>query len=127
MENKIRLNAELVVAEMQKISDIDFGYNAQSVAWLDGYIERQRARPDMNQEFINSLVSVLGSYLGECVIKCYGGYWNEDGGQWQVCFNDGNCVYPFNKVRKQFEHGAGAGDSISSLFESIPLVFAKYM
>jgi hypothetical protein len=125
MEENIRKNAELVLIEMQKISDIDFGYNIESVAWLDGYVERQRVRSDMDQGFIERLVDVLGSYLGECIIKCYGGYWNLDEGQWRVCFNSANCVYPFNKMRKQFEHGAG--DSIKSLFNSIPLVFAAHI
>ena len=124
MEENIKKNAELVVREMRKISDIDFGFTPESVAWLDGYVERQRTRPDMNEESISRLVSVLGSYLGECVIHCYGGQWQDSDGQWCVCFDEGNCVFPFNKMRKQFENGASAGDSIASLFTTIPILFA---
>ena len=125
MDENIRLNAELVVAEMGKISGIDFGYTSESVEWLDGFVERQRLRPETDDDLIEKLVQVLGSYLGECIIKCYGGYWRNDEGQLSVCFNEDNCVYPFNKIRKQFENGAE--DSIYSLFTMIPRVFADHL
>jgi hypothetical protein len=124
MQENIRKNADLVVREMRKISGIDFGYTVESVAWLDGYVERQRVRPDMDDEFVDRLVSVLGSYLGECIIQCYGGQWMNSDGQWCVCFDEGNCAFPFNKIRKQFENGAEAGDSIASFFSTIPIIFA---
>jgi hypothetical protein len=72
---------------------------------------------------VDGLVSVFGSYLGECVINCYGGYWENEDGQWRVSFNVENAVYPFGKVRKQFENGAE--DSIKSFFEIIPIIFAS--
>ncbi|MEA2206873.1 MAG: hypothetical protein QOE77_3649 [Blastocatellia bacterium] len=125
MDENIRLNAELVVMKMGPISGIDFGYTSESVAWLDGFVERQRLRPETDDGMIAKLVDVLGSYLGECIIKCYGGYWHNKEGQWCVCFNEGNFVYPFNKMQKQFENGAE--DSIHSLFTIIPLVFPAYV
>lgn len=121
MEEMIKYNAELVVQQMREISDVDFGYNTDSVAWLDGYIERQRNRADIEQETIRSLVSVFGSYLGECIIKCYGGKWENDDGQWRISFGDKGAAYPFNKVEKQFENGME--DSIRSFFEAIPTLF----
>jgi hypothetical protein len=123
MEDKIKQNAELVIAQMRQVSGFDFGYDAQSVAWLDGYIERQRVREDMTQELINGLVNVFGSYLGECVIKCYGGYWENEEGHWRVSFDANNAVYPFAKVQKQFENGAE--DSIKSFYEMIPIIFSS--
>ena len=122
MEEKIRQNAELVVKQLTEVSGFAFGYDARSVAWLDGYIERQRARADITEELVNGLVNVFGSYLGECVIKCYGGCWEEEAGQWRVSFDGENAAYPFAKVRKQFQNGAG--DSIKSFFEVIPTVFS---
>jgi hypothetical protein len=122
MEEMIKYNAELTVKQMRELSDVDFGYNAESVAWLDGYIERQRSRDDIKQETIQKLVSVFGSYLGECIIRCYGGKWENEDGQWRVNFDDKACAYPFNKVEKQFENGME--DSIMSFFEVIPALFA---
>ena len=120
MEEMLKYNAELAVEQMRELSDVDFGYNAESVVWLEGYIERQRSRDDIKQETINKLVSVLGSYLGECIIRCHGGKWENKDGQWCVCFDDKAAVYPFNKVAKQFENGKE--DSIKSFFETIAVV-----
>jgi hypothetical protein len=122
MEEMIKYNAELVVKQMREISNVDFGYNAESVAWLEGYIERQRNRDDIEQETIQKLVSVLGSYLGECIIKCYGGKWENEDGQWRVWLGDKGAAYPFNKVEKQFENGIE--DSIKGFFQTIPILFA---
>ncbi|HEX8458658.1 MAG TPA: hypothetical protein VF656_15285 [Pyrinomonadaceae bacterium] len=121
MEDRIKQNAELVIRQMSQVSGFDFGYDAQSVAWLDGYIERRRVRADITPEVVNGLVSVFGSYLGECVIRCYGGYWENEDGQWRVSFDRANAVYPFTKVQKQFQNGPE--DSIKSFFEVIPVVF----
>jgi hypothetical protein len=123
VEDRIKHNAQLVISQMRPLSGFDFGYDAQSVAWLDGYIERQRIRDDMTPELLDSLVNILGSYLGQCVIICYGGYWQiEPAGQLRVSFNEDNAVYPLAKVQKQFQNGSE--DSIKSFFETIPLVFA---
>jgi hypothetical protein len=122
LEDKIRQNAELVVGQMRPLSGFDFGYDAPSVAWLDGYIERQRERADLTPELVDGLVNVLGSYLGECIIRCHGGRWENEAGHWRVSFDGDNAAYPFAKVRKQFEHGPE--DSIRSFFEVIPVIFA---
>jgi hypothetical protein len=122
MKDEIKKNAELVIAQMNKLSGFDFGYDGRSVAWLDGYIERQRAREDITEELIDGLVGVFGSYLGECVIACHGGHWENEAGQWRVNFDDRNAVCPFAKVRKQFQNGPE--DSIKSFFEGIPTLFA---
>jgi hypothetical protein len=107
---KIRANAELVVGQLRQASGMeDFGYNAESVAWLDGFTDRQRARPGFGGEAAGRMSQTLGSFLGECVIRCYGGEWQEQEGTWAVAFDGGHAVFPFNKVRKQFDHGAGDG------------------
>lgn len=120
MEN-IQHNAQLVIEQMGQLSGLNFGYDAESVAWLDGYIER--IRNEIDQSNVERLVNVLGSYLGECIIRCYGGYWENKEGQWQVSFDEKNAAYPFAKVQKQFNNGPG--DSIKSFFEVIPVVFAS--
>lgn len=117
----IRKNAELVVTQMQAVVDFPFGYTPDSVAFVDGFIERQRARPDITPEMIENLVNTLGSFLGQTVIFCYGGDWCEDNGTWAVAFDESNKVYPFTKVGKQFANGQD--DSIDSFFTAIPVVF----
>src|SRR5436853_269366 len=84
------------------------GYDEAGVRWLDGYVQRQHENGDpANRE---GLVNTLGSYLGECVIRTFGGEWAQDDGSWCVRFNDRNAVFPFAKVRKQLE--SGSADSV---------------
>lgn len=126
VQQQIRANAEMVVEQMRPVSNVEnFGYNAESVVWVDGFIERQRVRPDMDKEFIYQLTQTLGSYLGECIIACYGGSWQEQAGTWAVVFDSGNFVFPFNKVNKQFLNGCE--DSIASFFDVIPLIFTQHL
>jgi len=68
---------------------------------------------------------MIGCYLGECIIKTYGGTWKLHEGQWGVFFDDSNAVFPFAKVSKQFQNGHDGGDSIFSFFEVISPVFRK--
>ena len=124
-EDKIRANAQLVIDRFSQPTELEspFGYNSESVRWLDGFIERERTTRDVDSVGTAKLIQVLGSYLGECVIHVYGGTWKEREGQWGVFFDDSNAVFPFNKVHKQFQNGEG--DSIRSFFEVIGEVFKK--
>jgi hypothetical protein len=123
MREMILKNAELTVEQMRPVSGLAFNYDAESVEWVDGYINRQRERPQMDAEMIDVLVDVLGSYLGECVRRTYGGEWLEDKYGWCIRFNAENGVYPFSKTRKQLEKGPE--ESIYSFFTMIPIVFGE--
>ncbi len=126
VQEQIRANAEMVVEQLRQISDVpDFGYNAASVAWVNDFIERQRVRPELEGAGRERLYQTLGSYLGECVIACYGGAWQSQEGTWAVAFNASNAVFPFNKVRKHFANGSE--DGVRSWFQMIPLVFAQHI
>ena len=118
LEN-IKRNAELVIKIFGENNGIDLGYDSDSVKWLDGFIERQRENAD--DEKIQSLSGVLGSFLGECIIKNFGGKWEQTEDGLAVKFDDGNAAFPFNKVQKQFKNGSD--DSIFSFYQTIPLIF----
>jgi len=127
-EEAIRANAKLVVDKFRSLSGLEasFGYNRESVAWVDGFIERYRSKPDFTIESAAMLVQVIGSYLGECVIHEYGGEWRQREDGWGVFFDDKNAVFPFAKVYKQFENGVERGDSILGFFDLIgPVIFDK--
>lgn len=119
---QILANAELVIEQFKGPSDLeDFGFNEPSVEWVDGFIERQRAREGIGPEFVDRLVNILGCFLGECIIRCYGGRWARGDDGWRVEFNEENAAYPFAKVGKQFANGSE--DSVYSFFTAIPIVF----
>lgn len=122
MIEEIQANARMTVEQLRALSGIDFGYNTESVEWLEGYIERLR----LGGEFQNAakkdkLISVFGSYLGECVVRCYGGIWTEKDGSWGVRLGKENFAFPFAKVSKQMENGVE--DGIGSFFRVIPVIF----
>jgi hypothetical protein len=127
-EEAIGANAKLVVDKFSSVSGLGahFGYNRESLAWVEGFIERYRSKPDFTIESAAMLVQVIGSYLGECVIHEYGGEWREREGSWGVVFDDKNAVFPFAKVHKQFQYGLDRGDSILGFFDLIgPVIFHR--
>ena len=121
----IRANARLAIEEMGPLSGLgtDFGFNRDSVVWVEGYIERLRTSGQFReQRALNNLCSVLGSFLGECLIHAYGGEWRNHDGRWGVYFRNESAAFPFSKVIKQFEGGLDAGDSILGFFDLVPKV-----
>jgi hypothetical protein len=122
LEEKVRANSEFVVNDLgRKASDLgeSFGYNRDSVEFVEGYIERTKQRR-ASQEQIDSLVQVLGSFLGECIRHAYGGEWREYEGNPGIFFENGTAAFPFNKVGMQFKNGLP--DSILGFFDVIPKI-----
>jgi hypothetical protein len=99
---------------------LNIKYNADGVKFLEGFIERNKS--EIPKEQWSGLINTCGAFLGQCIIKNFGGKWvREDDEQVAVVFGDGNKIYPFAKVNKQFENGLE--DSIFSLFTLIPTVY----
>jgi len=114
--SKIRANAALAVEQFRELSGAPFGFDAGSVSWVEGFIERMRSRVG-EEGAAAGVVSVIGSYLGEAIIAKTGGTWSEDDvGGLGVRFANGDTVYPFAKVTKQFEGGVEGGESILSFY-----------
>jgi len=120
--DKIKAAAAEVIQKLRLVSKIDFGYNKESVLWLEGYIERLRKNGSFEKSKEN-FVGLFGSFLGECIIQCYGGKWEKREGAYVVAFDDQNWLLPFERVRKQWDNGLE--DSIGSLFEMIPTIWGK--
>lgn len=119
LEN-IRRNADLVVKVFAENNNVKLDFDEESVEWLDGYIERNRENFD--EETINKLTGVFGSFLGECICRNFGGEWQETENGLAVVFDDKNGVFPLNKTGKQLRNGAE--DSIYSFYTTIPLIFS---
>lgn len=111
----IRANSELAIATFKERSEIDFGLDRNSVAWMEGFIDRQRHVDPSPPAMITA---VLGSHLGQSIIAAAGGVWAKDeDGQVGVRFDNGDWCYPFAKVAKQIESGAGVGEGILSFYD----------
>jgi hypothetical protein len=112
----IRANAVLVVREMADLSGAAHGFTSEGVAWITGFIERQRLAitPDNSR----GLVNVLGCYLGEAIIAAVpGAEWAEDpNGALGIVFPNGDMAFPFSKVEKQLADGLESGESVLSFY-----------
>jgi hypothetical protein len=113
----IRANAALVVAEFGPLSGIPFGFDLESVAWVQGFIERQRENSDASEDARTRIAAVLACYLGEAIAAETGGRWDDaDDGELGIRFANDNWCFPFAKVAKQFSNGIEGGDSILSFY-----------
>ena len=115
-----------LIKEFERLAEsvknqLNLGYDAASVKFVEGFIERNKVTDDLvgNDGLINS----IGAYLGQCIISCYGGSWEIDPKNQtaSIVFDAGNKAFPFSKTAKQFENGLG--DSIYSFFTVLPIVF----
>jgi hypothetical protein len=125
-EQQICENAALIVTECGPISGLGpgFGYNRQSVQWLDGYIERIRADGRFSPDQTENMSQLFACFLGECIRATYGGEWRERDGTWGVLFKNSSGAFPFGKVRKQFESGNDGGESILGFFDVLPEILS---
>ena len=111
----IEANAALAIDELSSLSQRSFGFDEESVAWVEGFIERQRE--EIGAEASSGLVNVLGSYLGQAIIAATGAAWDTDGnGNLGIAFANGDMAYPFAKVGKQLAQGIEDGESILSFY-----------
>ena len=117
----IKKNSEFVIERLGLLSGIAFGLNRASVEWVEGFIERQRSQPGFDPDNTDNLVSVLGSFLGECLIANAGGawHWSDEHSAWSVHFGGNTQAFPFAKVRKLFLNGLEGGDSILSFYDIV--------
>jgi hypothetical protein len=99
--------------------DQNLQYDERSVAWADGFVERQRTRSDM--EDFTGLANVVGCFLGECIRINYGGEWRATENGFGLVFDGDNACYPLNKAGKHFANGGE--DSILRFYQTIPIVF----
>jgi hypothetical protein len=121
----IELNIRLVIDQLGPMSGIDFGLNRESLEWVEGYIEQQRQRPDVDEAGAYTLRQIFGSFLGECILVATGGSWewSAEFGKWCVRLpgND-NVAYPFAKMEKLWLSGVEGGDSIVAFYDGALLI-----
>jgi len=110
---QIRSNADVIVASCNYTCGFEFGFNEQSVEWLDGFIEKLRSGP-FSEEQREAMQTNIGCYLGEAIIRAHGGKWSLNEQGWHVLFPIGTRAFPFSKVRKRFLDGEF--DSITGFY-----------
>jgi hypothetical protein len=117
----LRAAAEVVVTKLAEELGRELAYDASGVEWIDGYIER--VRPSFPADRRSGLVAHLAAFVGECIIRTFGGHWVEHDGQWGVQVDERLWACPAAKIDKQFEHGHE--DSVASFFRCIPALLER--
>jgi hypothetical protein len=114
---QIRANATWVAENLGKQSGIvPFANTTESISYLDGFLERQKAMVKVSEMSIKKFVSLLGAYLGECIIANYGGEW-QDSPPGVILIRtktQAHFLRPFDKVYKRIVNGGE--DSLACYF-----------
>ncbi len=119
--DKIQENVVNFHDSMKKRLGVEIAFDAKSVEWVDGYINR--IRTDFPAEHVEGVIAVIGAYLGECLNRAYHGNWQYVNGELGVVLDVGGTpIYGlvFEQVQKQFR--AEADESIFTFYSVIPLL-----
>jgi hypothetical protein len=99
---QIKKNAQWVIDHFGPQSgQADFGYNAESFAYLDAFIDRQGASFRANEPALDRIVSLLGAFVGEAILATFGGQWQDsEQGVGLSIMRDGQIHFlqPFHQV-----------------------------
>ncbi len=103
--SELREDAQLVIDVMREKEDVRLDYSADSVSWLDSYIERHRAELDAGDKSV--LQEKFGAFLGESIRHNYGGRWVKgSGGRWLIVFDEERQAAPFDLIGAHLDHHA---------------------
>jgi hypothetical protein len=123
---QIRANAAWVARRLSQQSGLVPFAPPESVAYLDGYLERHRLVIKPWEDRINRFVCLLGAYLGECIVATYGGEWCVAEESLTILIRTDTRLHllkPFHKVYKRIVNGHE--DDLAFYFtEFIPRVLA---
>jgi len=119
--DQIRANAQKVVDTLDPLTDFAFGYDGQSLEYLDGYLDRQRQRPEGPPD----IATVVGCYVGEAIIATYGGEWIREEKLGLGVKVQGITASPFNKVTKMLDEGLEGGQSVSSFVRAVAAIIKQ--
>ncbi len=101
---KIATTFEKVLNENSIKSDYSKESLKEIETWLSSLKKKQQ------KEFILN----VGAYLGECMIKNYGGTWVQMDNTWAVKFENNSKAFPLSKVSKFVYNGSE--DSFYSMY-----------
>jgi hypothetical protein len=108
------------VADALNQSEYNADFSLESLREIDRFFDEQSrdgvAVPGgLLAEQLGSRIFALGSYVGECIIRHYGGQWQADGTDpegeinIQVVIPGGAVIWPVQRVMKRFRNGAEDG------------------
>ena len=113
--SEIREDAKLVIEVLREKEDVQLDYSAESVSWLDTYIDEHRAELDDVDKRV--LQEKFGAFLGESIRRSYGGEWVKSAeDRWMIAFGEKSKTSPFDIIGEHLDHHT----SLTWLFKHIP-------
>jgi hypothetical protein len=109
--DKLRANADLVVHTIRDGFDAELTFDRAGVDWIDGYINDLRGVLAADRR--SAVVDRLASFVGECIIRTYGGIWVEQDGWWGVRVSERVWACPFAKIESSCPVNARLAPSVS--------------
>jgi len=98
LPENVKQNAEQTIKMFAGSHNLTLDYDEKSVEFLDGFINESGSK--YNEQQREQLVNFLGSFLGECICKNYGGKWEVVNNDSAIAFDEKNAVYPLDLLRK---------------------------
>lgn len=112
---ELQEDAQLVIDVLSEKAEIELDFSADSVSWLDTYIERHRHQLDERDKSL--LQEKFGAYLGESIRHNYGGRWVKGSGdRWMVVFDEERQASPFELIGEHLDHHT----DLTELFTHLP-------
>lgn len=107
-------DAQLVIDVIGEKEAVKLDYSAESVRWLDGYIDRHRGELDAGDKSL--LQEKFGAYLGESMRHNYGGRWTRaHDGEWTIVFDERHQTSPFALIAEHLDHHTALAQTFASL------------
>lgn len=119
---QLRGNADVAVSTVREHFGVALTFDQAGIEWIDGYINRSRDRILADEDNLVATINVLAAFVGEAIIRTFGGRWVEREGEWCVQVNEAIWACPFAKVAKQFKNGPK--ESVAGYFTLIPTLMS---
>jgi len=116
-ENQMKKEAEIYVDIIKKQNNVNLNYTEKDLDAIEEIIEADVKIG--HPENYPGTIQVLGSYLGETLIRKFGGKWVGNDPQFNIPAVEINSIrfFPHAKVYKRFENGKS--DSLTSFYKVI--------
>ena len=111
LEQDIRESSEWVVRALNS-SGYNADYSLESMKELDRFFNEQNTENGILSNNRGQILFALGSYIGETVIKLYGGRWitndDEPNGEINIAveLNSGTVIWPVKRCMRRYTNGA---------------------
>lgn len=106
LEDDIRSASEWVVRALN-VSGYNADYSLESMKEIDRFFDEQSGEDGIISRNRGQIIFALASYIGETVIRLYGGKWGgSDEVNMSVELDGGTVIFPTQRAMKRYQNGS---------------------